>query len=493
MWAEQLQRFFAANDVAVRFMHGQVFFVLGLAMGLQWRQRSRLELARGLPWVSAFGLCEALAIWGDLFVPLQAAYLDPAAVGALRSLQLFLRLVSMAALLGFGLQLIEPLVPRAMSAGIPIAVTVLGAAGLVLQRLASPVPDLGSAEALLRYAVGAPASLLVAFGLRRQAFKLVGPLGAGRFISALRVTGFGFAFFAVSDGFLAPSSPVLWGPILNESLSFSVLGVPLAAVRAAIGAIIAVFFFVSLDVFRLESDRVAQALGQQQALSAERERISRELHDGTIQSVFAFGLVLDDAQHALRQARAAPEESRVGGPDQPLLDHAEKQIAYAVKGLNQTIADIRGFIYDLRTARADEDLARGLVEIIGEFRMRTGLTVDWRVNGRPTETLTPARRHHVYQVAREALSNVARHAGADSVVVTLDYAGEIGRGPAMRLAISDNGIGVTSTGGQIGRGLRNMRERARLLGGDLSVEGGSGKGTTVMLELNEGQGLSRTS
>ena len=179
MWAEQLQRFFAANDVAVRFLHGQVFFVLGLAMGLQWRQRSRLELARGLPWVSAFGLCEALSIWGDLFVPLQAAYLDPAAVGALRSLQLFLRLVSMAALLGFGLQLIEPLVPRAMSAGVPITVAALGAAALVVQRLASPVPDLASAEALLRYTVGAPASLLVAFGLRRQAFKLVDPLGAG--------------------------------------------------------------------------------------------------------------------------------------------------------------------------------------------------------------------------------------------------------------------------------------------------------------------------
>ncbi|MEO6060639.1 MAG: hypothetical protein ABIQ99_01725 [Thermoflexales bacterium] len=46
MPTETLQRFFAENDVAVRFLHGQVFFILGLAMGLQWRQRSRLELAR---------------------------------------------------------------------------------------------------------------------------------------------------------------------------------------------------------------------------------------------------------------------------------------------------------------------------------------------------------------------------------------------------------------------------------------------------------------
>ena len=53
----------------------------------------------------------------------------------------------------------------------------------------------------------------------------------------------------------------------------------------------------------------------------------------------------------------------------------------------------------------------------------------------------------------------------------------------MRLSVSDNGVGVSSPIGQIGRGLRNMRERARILGGELTVEGNSGKGTTVVLEL----------
>ncbi len=483
MTTETLQRFFAENDVAVRFLHGQVFFILGLAMGLQWRQRSRLELARGLPWLCAFGLCEALAIWGDVFVPLQAPAFDPLALGFLRSSQLLLRLVGVSALLGFGLQLNEPATPPAATIALPATIAGIGAVALVAQRLLSPAPDLNTSEAVLRYGVSAPAALLVAFGLRRQAIRLVGPLRGERFVGALRIAGFGFAFFALTDGLLAPANPVLWGPVLNEGLVAQLTGIPIATARAAIGAIIAVFLFAALDVFRLESDRIAQALSQEQALSAERERISRELHDGTLQSVYAFGLVLDDAGHALTEAVALPGPPDLAPATQERIEHARKQIAYAVNGLNQTIGDIRGFIYDLRAARADEDLARGLVDVIGEFRIRTGLPVDWQVTGRPSKPLTPARRHHVYQVAREALSNVARHAGAETVQVALAYGGQDGRGTGMRLSVSDNGVGVSSPIGQIGRGLRNMRERARILGGDLTVEGNSGKGTTVVLEL----------
>lgn len=483
MPTETLQRFFAENDVAVRFLHGQVFFILGLAMGLQWRQRSRLDLAKGLPWLCAFGLCEALAIWGDVFVPLQATQLDVLTLGFLRSLQLFLRLLGVAALLGFGLQLNEPATPTAATIGLPAGIAGIGAIALAAQRLLSAAPDLNTSEAILRYGVGAPAALLVAFGLRRQATRLVGPLRGERFVGALRIAGFGFAFFALTDGLLAPANPILWGPALNEGLVAQATGIPVATARAAIGAIIAVFLFAALDVFRLESDRIALALSQEQALSAERERISRELHDGTLQSVYAFGLVLDDAGHALTESVTMPGPPEMSPATRERIEHARKQIAYAVNGLNQTIGDIRGFIYDLRAARADEDLARGLVDVIGEFRMRTGLPVDWQVTGRPSEPLSPARRHHVYQVAREALSNVARHAGADTVQVALTYGGRDGRGTGLRLSVSDNGVGVSSPGGQIGRGLRNMRERARILGGELTVEGSAGKGTIVVLEL----------
>lgn len=53
---EQLHVFFTVNEVIVHFVHGQVFFLLGVMMGVQWWQRSRLELSRALPWLALFGL-----------------------------------------------------------------------------------------------------------------------------------------------------------------------------------------------------------------------------------------------------------------------------------------------------------------------------------------------------------------------------------------------------------------------------------------------------
>ncbi len=105
---EQLQAFFVTNDVVVQFVQGQVFLILGLAMALQWRQRSQLELAQALPWLAAFGLLEALAIWANGFIPLQARLLSPDTLQALRLVQLLLILATFCALLGFGLKLSAP-------------------------------------------------------------------------------------------------------------------------------------------------------------------------------------------------------------------------------------------------------------------------------------------------------------------------------------------------------------------------------------------------
>jgi signal transduction histidine kinase len=148
--------------------------------------------------------------------------------------------------------------------------------------------------------------------------------------------------------------------------------------------------------------------------------------------------------------------------------------------LNKTIQGIRSYIYDLRSAASNEDLARALVKIVSEFRNRTGLQTSWQAEGRGGTELTAQQRQHVYQIVREALSNVARHADASEVRVILRYDGR-----AMRVSISDNGAGDVPAQGQVGRGLRNMRERAELLGAQLDITSEIGKGTTVTLEMSD--------
>ena len=82
-----LRTFFDLNHSIVLFSYGLVFFVLGLAIALQSRRYSRLDLARSLSWLAAFGFTHGLHEWGDLFIPIQGAYLSEPAVQGLKVIQ----------------------------------------------------------------------------------------------------------------------------------------------------------------------------------------------------------------------------------------------------------------------------------------------------------------------------------------------------------------------------------------------------------------------
>ncbi len=72
---EFIRNLFVVNHEIIYFIYGLMFFVLGLAIALQSRHSSHLELARSLNWLAAFGFLHGFHEWGDLFIPLQAEYL----------------------------------------------------------------------------------------------------------------------------------------------------------------------------------------------------------------------------------------------------------------------------------------------------------------------------------------------------------------------------------------------------------------------------------
>ena len=106
---EFLRHLISVNGIIVQFVYGLAFFVLGLAIALQSRHSSRLDLARSLGWLAAFGFVHAFVEWGDLFIPLQATYLGPALIAPLQYLHLLLLGISFACLFEFGVALLEPL------------------------------------------------------------------------------------------------------------------------------------------------------------------------------------------------------------------------------------------------------------------------------------------------------------------------------------------------------------------------------------------------
>ena len=200
----------------------------------------------------------------------------------------------------------------------------------------------------------------------------------------------------------------------------------------------------------------------------ERERIGRDLHDGIIQRIYGVNLSLDDVPQLVS---SAPEE-------------AARRVDQAIDSLNQAIADIREFIYILRPpGSAIGALPASLQALAAEVRMNSSLAVEVvadevpRVAGQSVSELI--------NITREALSNVARHAGARRADVSLEA-----RDDQLLLEVSDDGAGFDPEAllGEGHHGLVNMRQRAERMGGTLRIDSRPGFGTRiiVMVPLDQG-------
>jgi len=212
---------------------------------------------------------------------------------------------------------------------------------------------------------------------------------------------------------------------------------------------------VALEYARLQGEL------QRLAVLEDRERIAKELHDGAIQSLFAVGMGL--------------QGSALLASDSELRD----RIQNAVEELDRVIRDLRNYIFGLRPGiLADRQLDQAIQGLVEEFQRRTGVVAIAEVDPAVAADLG-GRAADVIQLAREALSNVSRHAQAVTCRVSL-YRDEHGG----VLEIDDDGRGfdpAAATG--TGQGLRNLRERAEGLGGRAEIHSTPGEGTRIRVTL----------
>jgi signal transduction histidine kinase len=464
---EVLREFFQTNEAILYFIYGQVFFVTGMAIALQSRKHSRLELAGSLPYLAAFGLTHGLAEWGHVFIPLQANYLSAPAITIMKLAQLCLLALSFVFLLVFGLRLNAPR-PFLQWWVWGIPGLLFGLWGGVL--FVAWVFHWGSDEQLfllgeiaLRYFIAFPGGALAAYGLRRQALRNITPLELPHIVSFLRTAGIALAFYSILVGLIVPPASFFPADRLNYALFDLAIGIPSPVFQAICGLILAYAIVRAMEVFELETSRKLEEMTRAQALAADRERIGRELHDGTIQSIYAAGLMLEEVALTVDENPATAKAK------------AERVMA----ALNATIQDIRCYIFDLRDELESSDLTEGVGKLLQDFRVNTLLPAELTVEGEENPLLSWERRQHCLQIVREALTNVARHARAGKVEVHLVWADD-----SLSLRIADDGIGFDprAVDGQ-GQGLRNMRERAHLLGGELQVQGRPGHGATLTLAI----------
>ncbi len=204
---------------------------------------------------------------------------------------------------------------------------------------------------------------------------------------------------------------------------------------------------------------------QRLAIVEERERIGRDLHDGIIQSLYAVGLSLEDVPDLMGES---PREATV-------------RVDRAIESINYAIRDIRNFIFGLRPELLEQaDLAASLDALADEFRLNTLIDIDLAVAPGATTDLSPEERTQLLQIARECLSNIARHARATRAEVSVGGSDE-----GLVMTISDNGRGFdpSAVRGPSHQGLANMRGRTRALGGAIEIDSGPGAGTRIIVRL----------
>jgi two-component system, NarL family, sensor histidine kinase UhpB len=190
---------------------------------------------------------------------------------------------------------------------------------------------------------------------------------------------------------------------------------------------------------------------------SERSRIAQELHDGVGQSLTAVLLELG----RVHDRGAAPLDPAVGRVREAVRDSLDEVRGVARQLRPHVLEDL-----GLRSALAalTTDLFSG-----GETHVRRGI-----LPGLPT--LSEETELVIFRVAQESLTNVARHARAATVEITLATEGD-----QMLLTVADDGRGIPDD--VDGTGIRGMHERARLLGGTLAVARRDGGGTLVSLRV----------
>jgi two-component system sensor histidine kinase UhpB len=219
---------------------------------------------------------------------------------------------------------------------------------------------------------------------------------------------------------------------------------------------------------RLETERRDSARDALHAQEAERVRIARELHDEVGQTLTAVVLQLE---RAVRELPADKLEAVVEARE--LARTAAEEVREIARRLRPEALD------DLGIASALVSLAAGSARHAG-VRVAHAIDADLPPLGDDAELV-------VYRVAQEALTNVARHAGADAAELRLAAVrARPGAAPtAVELTVADRGAGfdpaAIAHGGE--RGIRGMRERAVLIGATLAVESAPGDGTRVRLTV----------
>jgi signal transduction histidine kinase len=472
----------------VYFLYGLAFFSMGLAILLE-RERSADERLRvSLRPLAAFGILHGIHEWMDMFESTGMIGDNQDVVILWFSGKLALLAFSFLSLSGFGFSLLVPNIRvQRLSLLAPLVLASIWGFGLLILAGKYPITpgECQVACVWTRYSLGIPSALAACVGLivQQRTFRRA---GMARFGRDSLVAAIAFAWYGAVGQLFVPRSRLAPSTFLNDELFYYWFRFPVQLLRAGLAIIVAVFvvrFMRSFDmeikrqISELQTLRLNEAQRREElrggllkrivaAQEAERQRIARELHDDTGQTLTALGMGLRGIGNLLHTN----------------IDKAAQNLRQLEALSANALDELQRIIANLRPAHLDDlGLPAALRWYFTDTKNHTDLLINFMVKGEEI-FLSNEIKNAIYRIVQEATTNTIKHAEAKSFSVTLQYNEEY-----VDLWIDDDGRGFNTL--KIDQdvrkswGLLGIRERVSLLSGSFSIDSEPSKGVLIHIAI----------
>ena len=444
---------------------------MGLAILLQVKQFDKITLAREMSWLGIFGIIHGFAEWGVMFTRIKynmGASLESLVVDQMFEV-LFLS-ASFLFLFHFGVRVIVSKVPRFhLLTYVSWTLLAIWVGNFIImgtieeQYIASWIRG---TEIWSRYFLCFPGAVLASVGFFAHKDE-VSQLAAEKTNGLFWGVSASFLFYGIVAGLVNPYAafPLNFVHSLSNSMFAGAL---LPILRSLTGAAMAFFSVGLIRIFYQEYTNLLETGERKETLAKERERISQDLHDGVIQSLYAIGL---ETEEVIYLTEESPSKAKAG-------------LHVIIDRLNSVILDIRFFIQDLKMPQDYErDLKEGLEAQLQRFSYITQIHGKYSFSGvAPDNCLTVDQSHQLHFIVQEVLANVAKHAEASQVSMNAKVCSR-----SLSLVISDDGRGIDEVASSkvllSGNGIQNIRSRVMALKGQVSWRSSLGGGTSFELTI----------
>ena len=470
--------------VPIYFIYGLAFFSMGLLVAIEGGRASDVRLRRALPPLAGFGLVHGAHEWIEMYLLMNHSLseTDHSIILAIQLATLAFSFISLAAFGSF--LLAETEVTRRLLLLIPIGLQAIWVFGLYSFQGQYTGDTLWNvADVWTRYTLAMPASVLTAIGLvvQQRAFRRSGLIRFGQDALWAAIT---FGWYGLFGQIFSKTSPLILSQYINEMAFQQIFGFPVQLFRAVTAVAAAVFVIRFLRAFQVETERKIAELqaarleeSQQRetlraelfrrvvaAQEAERQRIARDLHDETGQSLTAIGMGLRGLSGKLSQRNKDALAT---------LHKLETLAADSLRELQRLMTDLRPSHLD------DLGLSAALRWYSSKIQEHSPLNIRVDIHGEECD-LDDAMKITIFRIIQECLNNIVKHAHATHVNIHLHFEEK-----KVRINVFDNGIGFDRDQVRQMRnnrpclGLAGMEERAALLGGTVNVQSRPGYGTEV--------------